>query len=252
MTTLCTEERPPTLLERMGGVSGLVYASVPSIAYAVVNAIASLTAAVVVAVGASAGLIVVRLLRKEPIQPAVSGLLGVVVAASIALCTGAAENYFLPGIWVSLLLAVAFALSIVVRRPLVGVVWNLLTSVDRGRQWRTDKVSRHAFDIATAVFAAVFASRFVVQQWLYDAGATGWLAFARIGVGFPLLAVALLVMYWAVRRAVGHSGGFRSGDESQSAGDPADPSGVIPDERQQPCARDAGNLGDEADGALDR
>ena len=58
----------------MGGVSGLVYASVPTIAYVIVNAIAGLDAAVVVAVGASAGLIVLRLLRKEPLQPAVSRL----------------------------------------------------------------------------------------------------------------------------------------------------------------------------------
>ncbi|MDG5481696.1 DUF3159 domain-containing protein [Mycolicibacterium gadium] len=196
-----TDAHTPTVLERMGGVSGLVYASVPTIAYVIVNATAGLTAAVVVAVGAGAGLIVMRLLRKEPLQPAVSGLLGVVVAALIAYYTGSAENYFLPGIWLSLAMTAVFTASLVVRRPLIGVAWNLMRSAGPDPAWRSDKTVLHAFDMATLAFAAVFAARFVVQDSLYDAGSAGWLAFARIAMGYPLLALALLVVYWAVRRA---------------------------------------------------
>jgi Protein of unknown function (DUF3159) len=196
-------ERPPSLLDRMGGVSGLVSASVPTSAYVIANAIAGLDAAVVVAVGASVGLIVLRKIRKESIQPAVSGLLGVVVAALIAFYTGSAEGYFLPGIWVSLVMAVVFAVSVLVRRPLVGVLWNLLTSAGRRRSWHTDKVALHAFDVATLAFVAVFAARFVIQDWLYGVGSAGGLAFARIAMGYPLIALALLVTYWAVRRARG-------------------------------------------------
>ena len=196
-----TETHTPTVLERMGGVSGLVYASVPTLAYVIVNAIAGLNAAVVVAVGASVGLIVLRLLRKEPLQPAMSGLLGVVVAAAIAYYTGSAEGYFLPGIWFSLAMTVVFTVSLVIRRPLVGVIWNLMRSAGPDPAWRADKTVLHTFDVATLTFVVVFAARFFVQDTLYDAGSTGWLAFARIAMGYPLLALALLVVYWAVRRA---------------------------------------------------
>jgi hypothetical protein len=190
-----------TPLERVGGVSGLVIASIPTFAYVIVNAIAGLNAAVVVAVGASAGLIVLRLVRREPVQPAVSGLLGVVIAALIALYTGSAESYFLPGIWISLIMATALTASLVVRRPLIGVIWNSMRSAGPDPHWRDDKIVLRLFDIATLTFVLVFAARFVVQQWLYDGGHTGWLAIARIGMGYPLLGVALLVVYWAVRRA---------------------------------------------------
>lgn len=196
-----TDAHTPTVLERMGGVSGLVYASVPTFAYVIANAIMGLTAAVVVAVGAGAGLVALRLLRREPLQPAVSGLLGVVVAALIAYYTGSAEGYFLPGIWISLAMAAVFTASLLVRRPMVGVIWNLMRSAGPDPGWRRDKAVLRAFDVATLTFVAVFASRFLVQDWLYDAGATGWLAFARIAMGYPLLALALLVVYWAVRRA---------------------------------------------------
>ena len=203
MTEAQPVEPTPTLLERMGGVSGLVVGGVPTIAYVITNAIAGLDAAVVVAVTVSVGLIVMRKLRKEPIQPAVSGLLGVVVAALIAFYTDSAEGYFLPGIWMSLAGAVGFTISILVRRPLVGVIWNMLTSAGARQTWHTDKRTLHAFDVATLAFVAVFASRYLVQDWLYDAGSTGWLAFTRIAMGYPMLGLALLVTYWAVRRARG-------------------------------------------------
>lgn len=186
----------------MGGVSGLIYASIPSLAYVITNAIAGLDAAVVVAIGAGAGLVVLRLLRREPVQPAVSGLIGIAIAALIAYQTGSAENFFLPGIWLSLLAAIAFAISIVVRRPLVGVLWHAVTNHAGGEpSWRTDPQSLRGFDIATLTFVALFLSRFLVQQWLYDLGSTGWLAVTRIAMGYPLLAVALLVAFWAGRRA---------------------------------------------------
>jgi hypothetical protein len=203
MTEAPTDERQPTLLDRMGGVTGLVLASVPTFVFVVVDAIVGLDAAIVAAVGTSVGLILLRVLRKDPIQPAVSGLIGVLVASLIAFYSGSAEGYFLPGIWASLVMAVIFAVSVLVRRPLVGVIWKLLTSADVEQSWRDDKVAVHAFDVATLAFVAVFAARFVVQEWLYGAGSTGWLAFARIAMGYPLLALALLVTYWAVRRARG-------------------------------------------------
>lgn len=194
-------ERQPTLLERMGGVSGLVAGAVPTFAYVIANAIAGLDAAVLVAISASVGLIVVRRLRKESIQPAVSGLLGVVVASLIAFYTGSAEGYFLPGIWMSLVMAVVFMVSVVVRRPMVGVIWNALTSAGERAVWHSDRRALRAFDVATLAFVAVFTARYVVQDWLYDAGSTGWLVFARVAMGYPMLALALLVTYWAVRRA---------------------------------------------------
>ena len=178
-----------------------MYASLPTFAYVIANAIAGLNAAVVISVCVSVGLIVFRLLRKQPIQPAVSGLLGVVIAALIAYYTGSAEDYFLPGIWLSLAMAAVFSVSLLVRRPLVGVIWNLLRSAGPDRSWRADTVALHAFDVATLAFVALFTARFVVQQWLYDGGFSGWLALARIAMGYPLLGAVSVIVYWAVRRA---------------------------------------------------
>jgi hypothetical protein len=60
-----------------------------------------------------------------------------------------------------------------------------------------------AYQMATLTWVTVFAARFVVQRWLYNEDQTGWLAFARLAMGYPLTAIALVVTVWAVTRA-GH------------------------------------------------
>ncbi|NGO80302.1 DUF3159 domain-containing protein [Streptomyces sp. YC504] len=189
----------PTPLEQMGGSTGLVYTMLPVVAFVLANASMGLTAAICTAVGVALAITGLRLVRKEPLQPALSGLFGVAVASFVAWKTGSANGYFLLGIWSNLVLGGLFLLSIFLRRPLAGIVWGALKGT--GTAWLKDKPSRHYYDIATLVLTAVFAARFVVQQWLYDQDSTGWLAFAKIAMGYPLLALALLVVLWAGRRS---------------------------------------------------
>jgi hypothetical protein len=178
---------------------GLIYASVPSVVFVVAEAVTGLHTATALAVGAGAGIALLRLLRKESLQPAVSSLLGVAISAFIAYQSGDAKDYFLVGIWGSFVLAVVFFASILLRWPLVGVIWAAVSGT--GHAWRADSSARRGYDVATLALVAVFAARFVVQNWLYGQDATGWLAFARIAMGYPLSAVALVVVVWAVRRA---------------------------------------------------
>ena len=92
----------------------------------------------------------VRLLRKEPVQPALFGALGVAIAAYIAWQTGEAKDYFLLGIWMSLILALVFLASMLVRGPLVGVIWNSLNGA--GHTWlyhATPGTGVHRLDLAS-------------------------------------------------------------------------------------------------------
>ncbi|KOS55113.1 DUF3159 domain-containing protein [Rhodococcus rhodochrous] len=192
-------EKQQTVLEQLGGLSGLVSSTVPVLVFVPVNSVWGLTAAIWAALAAATAVLVWRLVQRTPVQPAVSGFLGVGVCAFIAYRTGDAKGYFLFGIYTSLLYAAGFVLSVLVRRPLVGVIWGMLNG--QGSSWRRHRVAVRAYDIATAAWALVFAARYLVQHELYDADRTGWLAVARIGMGWPLTAVALLVTLWAVRRA---------------------------------------------------
>lgn len=193
------DEPEPTLLEQMGGVSGLLYSSLPVVVFVLANSFFGLWVGIWSAIGSAVAITVLRLVRKEPLQPAISGFFGVAIAAFIAARTGSAKGFFLFGIWASLVYCAVFVASVLVRWPLAGVIWNFLNGT--GSAWRRDRASRFGFDVATLALAAVFGARFVVQKWLYDEDSTGWLAFTKIAMGYPLYGLALLVVVWAVRRS---------------------------------------------------
>ncbi|WP_330760652.1 DUF3159 domain-containing protein [Haloechinothrix halophila] len=188
-----------SLLEQMGGVTGMVYSAIPVIVFVLANSIGNLTIGIWSALVSAAIITVVRVVRKETVQPAVSGFFGVGIAAFIAYRTGEARGFFLWGIWVSLVYGGVFVTSVLVRWPLVGVAWNLLNG--SGMAWRKDKPSLRAYDIATLACAVVFFARYTVQQWLYAENLTGWLAFTKIAMGLPLFGLALIVVIWAIRRS---------------------------------------------------
>lgn len=199
-----TRHGPPVdlkqaVLEQLGGPWGMVYTALPIVAFVTANAFVALPAAIGIAIAVALGITGWRLLRNEPVRPALSRLFGVVVAGGVAAWTGSAGGFFLLGIWASLVGAIVLLASVLARRPLTGVVWNAVHSGEH--PWHEDRPALRGHDIATLAVAAVFASRFLVQRWLYDADATGWLAFAKIAMGMPLLALALVVVVWAFHRS---------------------------------------------------
>lgn len=187
------------MMAQMGGVSGLIYSALPVAVLVPMNTAFGLVPAILAALGVAAGILVWRLIRRDSMQPAIAGFFGVGVSALIAWLVGASKGYFLLGIWTSLLWAVVFGISVLIRRPIVGYVWSWINGHDRS--WRRSRKAVLAFDAATLVWVAVFAARFTVQHHLYDADETGWLGVARIAMGWPLAAVGALVTYLAIRTA---------------------------------------------------
>ena len=219
--TQTSSPRGATVLQQMGGVSGLIYSSLPVLVFVPVSSAFGLVPAIVAALGVATAILVWRLFRRESTQPAISGFFAVAISALIAYLVGASKGYFLLGIWMSLFWAIVFAASVVIRRPVVGYIWGWVHTQDRGA-WRDVRRAVRAFDIATLVWVLVFTSRFVVQHHLYDADQTGWLGFARIAMGWPLTAVAALVTYLAIKAAQ-RAVRDHAGDAETTTGDTATP-----------------------------
>ncbi len=190
---------PERLLAQAGGISGVIYSSLPVIVFVIASSVSGLVPAIASAVGVAALILVWRLIRRESPQPAFSGFLGVALCALIAYVLGESKGYFLLGIWMSLVWAVVFTVSVLIRRPLVGYAWSWATG--RGDAWRGVPRAVYAFDVASVGWVLVFAARFVVQGLLYNADRTGWLAAARLGMGWPLTALAALATYAAIKSA---------------------------------------------------
>lgn len=210
------EQMRQSLLQGLGGWSGMVIAAVPTVVFVVVNALSALRPAVIAAVAAALVLTGYRLARRQPVQQALNGLIGVLLAAVIAARTGQARGYFLVGIWSSFLYGGAFLASALVRRPLIGVVWEFLdptpghrvppspaAAADTGTvpAWHQRPVLLRAYMAATLAATAVFGARAVVQLTLFRQNSTGWLAVTRIAMGYPLTIAAIGFAFYLVRRA---------------------------------------------------
>ena len=191
------------MLAGIGGWSGAIITAIPTTVFVIVNVTASLRTAIVAAVGSALLLTGYRLVRKQSVQQALSGLLGVVVAALIAARTGEARDYFLFGIVTSFLYAVPFGVSVVVRRPLVGLLWEFLDPTPGGDDtpWHKRRPLLLAYTWATVAATVVFLARGIVQLTLYGEHHTGWLAFARIAMGYPLFIAAVGFSFLVVTRA---------------------------------------------------
>jgi len=181
----------PTVWEQMGGPMGMVDSGLPVVVFVVVNAIAGLGWGIGAALTAGVLIAGMRIVRRRPVTQAIAGLFGVGVAAYIAYRTGTAKGYFLLGIWSYLLYGGALLLSMIVRWPLVGVIWEGING--RGAGWRSDKRLVRRYDWATFVWVIVFAARYLVQNYLYDTDQVGWLAAVRLLMGYPLFIAAIAI-----------------------------------------------------------
>lgn|GEM_PF-885672 len=191
------------ILDSMGGWSGTVVATIPLVVFVIVNAVSGLRAAIWAAVGAGVLTAGYRMARRQPVQQAIGGLFSVAIAAAIAARTGQARGYFLFGIASAFGYAAVFAGSLLVRRPLVGVLWEYLdpSPLPPEQRWHQVRRLRRAYDIATAAVLAMFLARALVQLSLFKDNRTGLLAAAKIAMGLPLYLAVVAVVFWVVRRA---------------------------------------------------
>ena len=189
----------PTMMEQMGGVTGIVASTIPVLVFVVSNILFDLRPAVVAALAAGIAIAAWRVARKQALQPAVSGLLGVGIAAFLAYRSGEARAFYLPGLVYSAVCGLAFLVSAAVRWPLAGVIWHGING--EGQGWRRDPRLLRAYTWATLLWALVFVARVAVQGLLYFYQEATWLGVARLAMGYPLVIVALLGTIWAVRRA---------------------------------------------------
>lgn len=114
------------VLEQLGGWRGMVDATVPTFAFIVANGIGGLRTGIWAALVAALLIFGLRLVRRQSVQQAVSGLFAVGVAVAIAAVTGQARDFYVPGILRNAVLTLVLLGSVVLRRPLVGVVAEFL------------------------------------------------------------------------------------------------------------------------------
>ena len=189
------------LREQLSNRGNLIDSSLPTAVFLVAYLVSGSQLRVAVVAALAAGVVVagLRLLRHESLQHVLGGFLGVVIAAVVAHRTGAAEDFFLPGLLLNVAYGAAFLVSILVRRPLVGLGVSLMSPES---DWRGDPDLARACYRASWVWVALFGVRLLVQVPLYLAGSVEALGVAKLVLGFPAFALAGLLTYRLLQPAL--------------------------------------------------
>ena len=197
-------ETTADLFTRLGGWRGLVDGAVPPMVFVAVNATAGLAGAgrhaLPVAAGAAlltAGVLgAARISGGHTLSGVLRGLAGLVLAVTVALWTGRARDFFLPGIYVDAVYCLVLIATVLVGRPAIGYAYAAM--FPSGRGWRTHPRLRRVMTAATVGWAGLYAVRAGTQMTLYAADQPELLGLAKTALGWPLTALAVV---WTMRAA---------------------------------------------------
>ncbi|MCF2706313.1 DUF3159 domain-containing protein [Arcanobacterium haemolyticum] len=184
----------------VGGVRGLAETILPSIVFIVVyTATKELLPSVIAPLAVAIGALLVRLMQRIDIVPALGGLVGIAFSVVWAWRSGEVSNYFALGLVTNAGYAVLLLVSLAVRWPALGLVIGMLRGDATG--WRQDPLTRRRYTQVTWLWVALFVARIAVQGPLYLAGATTALAVARLIMG-PFIYALVAWLSWLMVRGL--------------------------------------------------
>ena len=187
------ERQPPSPLEMLRDPRAVVDTGLGPVAFVAVNALTDLDTAAIVALAISGVVALYRAIRRHPLTNAIGGVLGTGLCVFIAVRTGSASGYFVPRALQNTGLALAFLISIFVKRPLVGVIAAPLYHIPGG--WHQDPRIRRPFAEASLAWVVLFGVRATVYTVLILLEKEGALAGAVIVLGWPAFLGTLWFTY---------------------------------------------------------
>ena len=186
------------ILSALGGKKGLIDSGLPALIFLVsFNFNQDVRNSAYLALIFSLIVTLIRLFRRETIQHAVSGVIGVALCAWLANRSGKAEDFYLPGLWTNIIYGIAYTISILIRWPVVGLVLGPI--LGENFKWRQDEARRSVYVKATWVWVALFAIRLLVQLPLYLSGNVNALGTARLAMGYPLFFLAAYLTWQIIK-----------------------------------------------------
>jgi hypothetical protein len=185
----------------LGGPWGAVESMAPTVLFVLAYFASgnSLAVAVGVALGVALLLAIVKIARREKPVRVLSGLLGVAIAALFAAYQDDPMGFFEVRVLANILSALAFAVSIIVRRPLMGVIIGPLMGT--GMRWRQDPDLLKAYSRVTWLWAILSLIRAAIQIPLIQAGQLGWLG-ATPFLFYGLVAITIAASWWMIKRTL--------------------------------------------------
>jgi hypothetical protein len=174
------------IMSALGGKRGLIDSGLPAIIFLIVFNLSGkeINVAIWSALTLSICLTIYRLINRQTLQHAFSGLIGVAICALISRRSGNAADFYLPGLWINAGYGSLYALTNLIKWPILGVLLGPI--LGENLLWRKDPKRLRAYINAGWLWVALFVSRLFVQYPLYESGNINALGTARLLMGYPL------------------------------------------------------------------
>ncbi|MFD7921873.1 DUF3159 domain-containing protein [Streptomyces sp. NPDC059740] len=187
------------LFEAFGGVRGMVETVVPGLLFVSIFTVnKDLKSSAIAALAVSLVLGVARLVRRDTVKHAFSGVFGVAFGVVFAMMTGNAKDFYLPGMLYTLGLALTYILTTVAGVPLLGLILGPVFK--ENLSWRTRNPGRKkAYAKSSWAWGLILLAKCAILfplYWWADTTQLGWILIALKIPPF-LLAVWLTYVFLA-------------------------------------------------------
>ncbi|CAB4767308.1 unannotated protein [freshwater metagenome] len=189
-----------TVVNALGGKKGLIDSGIPSVVFLLTfNFRHDLQFSLISALALSLILAIVRLAKKDTIQHAISGVLGVVICAFFANRSGNPSDFYIPKLLTNLAYGSAYLIANLAGWPILGVVLGPL--LGENFEWRKNPERKRVYIRASWIWVAMFFARIAVQYPIYRSGNVNLLGTVNLAMGYPLFFAAAYGSWLVIKTA---------------------------------------------------
>jgi hypothetical protein len=187
------------IINALGGKKGLFDSGIPALVFLIVfNLRDDVIDAAFVSLALSAVITLLRLIKREKLQSAISGIIGVLICYLLVRSTGKAEDFYLPGLFINAGYGALYLITNIAGWPIIGVVLGPLLGEDF--HWRKVPERKRVYMLAGWLWVGLFFGRLAVQLPLYLAENVNALGIARLIMGYPLFIACAWGTWLVIKR----------------------------------------------------
>ena len=188
------------VLSAFGGKKGLIDSGIPSVIFLLVfNVRDDLQEALFASVAVSIVLTIIRLIARDTVQHAFSGLIGALICAWFANRTGNPSDVFVPKLLTNLGYGMVYLIANLAGWPILGLMLGPI--LGENLLWRNDPARKKAYMRASWIWVAMFFTRLAVQYPIYKSGNVNLLGTVNLAMGYPLF-IATAYASWMILKSV--------------------------------------------------
>ncbi|ARF57873.1 DUF3159 domain-containing protein [Streptomyces gilvosporeus] len=189
------------LFEAFGGIRGTVETILPGLLFVAIYTVSKdLHVSAIAALAVSLVLTAVRLVRRDTLKHAFSGVFGVAFGVVFAMMTGNAKDFYLPSMLYTLGLALAYIVTTLAGVPLLGLILGPVFK--ENLSWRTRNPGRKkAYAKSSWAWGLILLAKCAILFPLYWWANTAQLGWVLVALKLPPFLLALWLTWVFLTKA---------------------------------------------------